>query len=211
MPYCQEAPSNGELNGLYQCQWVDDNPKLFFTGANSAPIKLGAPGTIPLGLTSVQPLGSCPAHGSGPIEDGTQLVDTIPNAGITGGGGGGSNSGPTAPATTSSTGTVSSPTTTSGSGSTSAPSDSVTVPATGTTLTFHTTTARGTAVDLDVVSTSIPAGPSSLAAIVAANQKLAQQYNAGNASLTPESPCTGMYLVDQYNTTFNPSLFLHRG
>jgi len=73
IPYCQKPPKNPELNGLYQCQWIGDNLKVFVGG-----VALGQPGTIPFGMKSpVDPLGSCPAHPGGPIPNGSQLVDII--------------------------------------------------------------------------------------------------------------------------------------
>jgi len=71
VPYCQQAPRNAELNGLYQCQYQGDNPKVFVGG-----VAVGGPGTIPFGMNSpLNPPGSCPANPSGPIADGTQLSD----------------------------------------------------------------------------------------------------------------------------------------
>jgi hypothetical protein len=72
VPYCQKAPRNQELNGLFQCQYQGANQKTFVGN-----VAVGGPGTIPFGMTKpLDPLGSCPAHPSGPIADGTQLVDT---------------------------------------------------------------------------------------------------------------------------------------
>ncbi|KIM31233.1 hypothetical protein M408DRAFT_327494 [Serendipita vermifera MAFF 305830] len=68
--YCQQAPRNSQLDGLFQCQFqgVNDN---VFTGQ----VALGAPGTIPFGKNSaLSPPGSCPANPGGKIADGTQLV-----------------------------------------------------------------------------------------------------------------------------------------
>ena len=86
VPYCQKAPKNSELRGLFQCQFQGANQRTFIGGAT-----LGAPGTIPFGLTELNPLGSCPAHPQGPIADGTQLVDQVqsPGTGAPGGGTGG--------------------------------------------------------------------------------------------------------------------------
>jgi len=73
--YCQVAPRNQELAGLFQCQFqgVNDN---VFTGQ----VALGAPGTFPLGHSSaLSPPGSCPANPGGKIADGTQL-DAIVNS-----------------------------------------------------------------------------------------------------------------------------------
>jgi len=84
IPYCQTAPRNPELNGLFQCQFVGSNQNTFANGA-----ALGAAGTIPFGLNApLNPLGSCPANPQGPVPDGQQLVDitTNPNAPGTAGG-----------------------------------------------------------------------------------------------------------------------------
>ncbi|KAI0291891.1 hypothetical protein BC826DRAFT_1021544 [Russula brevipes] len=73
VPYCQKAPRNAELNGLFQCQFAGANPTNFVGGLTA-----GAPGTIPFGHKDVlQPPGSCPAHPNGPIPDGTQLFDQV--------------------------------------------------------------------------------------------------------------------------------------
>ncbi|KAF8636409.1 hypothetical protein AX17_003591 [Amanita inopinata Kibby_2008] len=78
VPYCQKAPKNQELNGLFQCQFAGANPTVFVGGAS-----VGSPGTIPFGQkVPVNPAGSCPAHTSGPIADGTQLVDITQNPGV---------------------------------------------------------------------------------------------------------------------------------
>lgn len=83
--YCQQAPQNSELNGLFQCQFQGANPTTFVGG-----VKVGAQGTIPFGQKSpLSPPGSCPAHPQGPIADGTQLVDTVQNPGAPSGGGSG--------------------------------------------------------------------------------------------------------------------------
>lgn len=56
--YCQKAPTNAELNGLFQCQFAGAKQDTF-TGN----IKVGAPGTIPLGLSAaLSPAGSWCAH-----------------------------------------------------------------------------------------------------------------------------------------------------
>jgi len=85
VPYCQKAPRNQELNGLFQCQFQGADPTQFTRG-----LKAGAPGTIPLGQKNVlNPAGSCPAHTSGPIADGTQLVDQVSSPGVPSGDGAG--------------------------------------------------------------------------------------------------------------------------
>ncbi|KAF8266127.1 hypothetical protein EI94DRAFT_1772192 [Lactarius quietus] len=94
--YCQQAPRNAELNGLFQCQFQGVDPNNF---TNSQ--KAGGPGTIPFGQTAVlNPAGSCPAHTSGPIAAGSQLVDQVSSPGVPSslGSGSGSNNS-TSPAT----------------------------------------------------------------------------------------------------------------
>jgi len=94
--YCQQAPRNAELNGLFQCQFQGVDPNNFTNGQ-----KAGGPGTIPFGQTAVlNPAGSCPAHTSGPIAAGSQLVDQVSSPGVPSslGSGSGSNNS-TSPAT----------------------------------------------------------------------------------------------------------------
>lgn len=78
VPYCEKAPRNAELNGLFQCQFQSANQNTFVGGKS-----LGDAGTIPFGLNApLNPLGSCKAHPAGPIADGTQLTDTIDDPGL---------------------------------------------------------------------------------------------------------------------------------
>lgn len=82
--YCQQAPKNAQLNGLFQCQFAGANPTVFVGGA-----AVGQPGTIPFGKNApLSPPGSCPANPNGPIADGTQLVDITQNPGVGGAGNG---------------------------------------------------------------------------------------------------------------------------
>ncbi|TFK39998.1 hypothetical protein BDQ12DRAFT_698039 [Crucibulum laeve] len=79
--YCQQAPKNTELNGLFQCQFAGANPTTFVGG-----VAVGQPGTIPFGLNApLSPAGSCPANPNGPVPDGQQLVDITQNPGATAG------------------------------------------------------------------------------------------------------------------------------
>ncbi|KAH8979164.1 proline-rich protein [Lactarius hatsudake] len=94
--YCQKAPRNAELNGLFQCQFQGADPVNFTNG-----LKAGDAGTIPFGQTAVlNPAGSCPAHTSGPIADGTQLADQVSSPGVPSGSGSNNNA-PPAPSPTS--------------------------------------------------------------------------------------------------------------
>ncbi|KAF7356645.1 hypothetical protein MVEN_00999000 [Mycena venus] len=77
VPYCQKAPTSPLLSGLFQCQFQGASPTTFVGG-----LSVGAAGTVPFGLKSLSPLGSCKAHPSGPIADGTQLVDLTQDPGI---------------------------------------------------------------------------------------------------------------------------------
>ncbi|CAL1715639.1 unnamed protein product [Somion occarium] len=89
VPYCQQAPNNSELNGLFQCQFQGADPKTFAGG-----IAAGQTGTIPFGQNApLDPAGSCPANPQGPIPDGQQLVSITqdPGVGSTGSGNGNGN------------------------------------------------------------------------------------------------------------------------
>jgi len=80
VPYCQKAPKNPELNGVFQCQFQGENSQTFVGG-----LAVGAPGTIPFGQTTpVNPPGSCPANPSGTIPDGVQLSDIVKSPGNVG-------------------------------------------------------------------------------------------------------------------------------
>ena len=64
VPYCQVAPKNVELNGLFHCQ---------FAGSDFTAFSGDQSGNIPLGLAALNPAGSCPAKPDGPVPDGVQL------------------------------------------------------------------------------------------------------------------------------------------
>ncbi|TCD70013.1 hypothetical protein EIP91_005263 [Steccherinum ochraceum] len=83
VPYCQQAPKNAELNGLFQCQFQSADEKTFVGGAT-----VGSAGTIPFGMNApLSPPGSCPANPNGPITDGAQLVTITQNPGVPSSGG----------------------------------------------------------------------------------------------------------------------------
>ncbi|KAN0138043.1 hypothetical protein V8E53_003932 [Lactarius tabidus] len=87
--YCQQAPRNAELNGLFQCQFQGVDPNNFTNGQ-----KVGAQGTIPFGQNSpLSPPGSCPANPSGPITAGAQLADLVSSPGVPSSSGSGSDTG----------------------------------------------------------------------------------------------------------------------
>lgn len=75
VPYCEQAPANSELNGLFQCQF--DGTTDSFTG-----LQTGASGTVPFGLSSLAVARSCPASPSSGVTDGAQLTDTTQDPGL---------------------------------------------------------------------------------------------------------------------------------
>jgi len=94
VPYCQKAPASPLLSGLFQCQFQGASPTTFVGG-----LSVGASGTVPFGLKSLSPLGSCKAHPSGPIADGTQLVDLTQDPGVSSSGNGSDSSAPASSST----------------------------------------------------------------------------------------------------------------
>ncbi|KZT24474.1 hypothetical protein NEOLEDRAFT_1179160 [Neolentinus lepideus HHB14362 ss-1] len=93
VPYCETAPKNQELNGLFHCQ---------FAGSNFAKFSGDQTGNVPLGLTAVNPPGSCPAKPDGPVPDGVQLNTLVTSPGTPqGGSSSGASTGSSAPAITS--------------------------------------------------------------------------------------------------------------
>ena len=73
VPYCQTAPRNAELDGLFHCQFASSDFTKF-SGDQT--------GNVPLGLTAaVSPPGSCPAKPDGPVPDGVQLNTLVQSPG----------------------------------------------------------------------------------------------------------------------------------
>ncbi|KDQ62553.1 hypothetical protein JAAARDRAFT_30457 [Jaapia argillacea MUCL 33604] len=185
IPYCQTAPANAELNGLFQCQFQSTNPQLFV--GNLTP---GQTGTIPFGLNAaVNPAGSCPAHTSGPIADGTQLTDITSDPGV-----GNSGSGNAAPANSSATATIASTPSAipsavgaaAASPTSSATAGSCSAPANG-----------GSGAGSTVATTSVQAAVASPSASTSSgdfhlqNGLQAQALNKSFQSLTATSSCQG--------------------
>ncbi|KAF8202519.1 hypothetical protein BJ912DRAFT_897098 [Pholiota molesta] len=161
VPYCQKAPQNAELNGLFQCQFVGSNQNKFANGAT-----LGQPGTIPFGQTTpLNPLGSCPANPQGPIADGTQLSDitTNPNAP-----GGSASSGAAAPAASATKAAATSAAATTAAAATAAASPAATAAA----------------------SPAAPAPATPASGFALSNGQAAQALNKKFATLTAGSSCT---------------------
>jgi len=198
--YCQTAPKNAELNGLFICQFEGDNPTTF-TGN----LKVGAPGTIPFGLSApVSPPGACSANPKGPIADGTQLqalvgtdpgLESIGSFGGSGGGSSGSDSSASDTDSSSATSTADAAAPTDANASvadTGDSSDASTVTVTVTvTASPAAATATAAAVAEDAAPSAAAAAPVAGApAFALSNGQKAQQLNAGFASLTADSSCT---------------------
>lgn len=172
VPYCQSAPRNAELNGLYQCQFQGDSPTTFVGG-----IAVGGNGTIPFGMSApVNPAGSCPANPSGPIADGSQLVDLTQNPGVSGTS---ASNDTTGGSNTTSTVTTSSATPSSDSSNSDCGEDS-----TGSMLTASPTMAASSAAALSATPSSTGGN------FKLANGQNAQKLNAQFATLTATSTCT---------------------
>ncbi|KAH9990181.1 hypothetical protein BJV77DRAFT_947759 [Russula vinacea] len=167
VPYCQQAPRNAELNGLFQCQFQGANPTQFVGG-----VAAGQPGTIPFGKQAVlSPPGSCPAHTSGPIADGTQLVDQVSSPGVPSGSGTGNGSGNTpnpSPAPSSASASPVQATPSSPAAALASPDNSSPAP---------------------TPSSAAPSG-SGASGFKVQNGKDAQALNQKFQSLTADSPCT---------------------
>jgi hypothetical protein len=161
--YCQQAPRNAELDGLFQCQFKGDNPTVFVGG-----VPVGQSGTIPFGHSQpLSPSGSCPANPSGPIADGTQLTDITKDPGVP-------SSGTSATPAASSTPAA---TDTAAAGAAATPTD--TTPGT-----------CGTAAANPPAATSQAADTSTGGGFALKNGQDAQKLNAQFAKLTPDSSCT---------------------
>ena len=160
--YCQQAPSNAELNGLFQCQFQGVDPNNFTNGQ-----KVGAAGTIPFGQTSpVNPPGSCPANPSGPITAGAQLVDLVSSPGVPSG-------------------------SSSGSGSAQAPSPSPSPSSTPAVKGAEAADPTPSSSDSSAPSPSPSSSSSGSQGFQAQNGKDAQQLNEQFKTLTADSTCTG--------------------
>ncbi|KAJ7606102.1 hypothetical protein DFH06DRAFT_1348196 [Mycena polygramma] len=190
IPYCQTAPTSPLLSGLFQCQFQGASPSTFVGG-----LSVGAPGTVPFGLTSLSPLGSCKANPSGPIADGSQLVDLTQDPGVAASSSSTTPENPSAGVTSS---TVEASSTVVASSTVEASSVAVsTVEASSTVLASSIVEASST---LDASSTvaappaattsAAGASPSSTSDFHLQNGLDAQKLNAQFQSLTANSSCT---------------------
>ncbi|KAI0644309.1 hypothetical protein C8Q79DRAFT_140415 [Trametes meyenii] len=171
VPYCQQAPKNTELNGLFQCQFQGANQQTFVGG-----LKVGDAGTIPFGHSApLSPLGSCPANPNGPIADGSQLSDITQDPGLDNVSGGEDDS-----SSDSSSGDDGSEATTTAEAATSTEAA-----ATSTEAVAATTSSAAAAS----TTTAAASSGSSSGSFQLQNGKDAQALNAKFASLTADSTC----------------------
>jgi len=178
VPYCQSAPKNAELNGLFQCQYQGDAAT--FVGG----LKVGDPGTIPFGMTTpVSPAGSCAANPSGPITDGSQLTDITSDPGVASSGNAASGAGSGSGASTASTSAAASASGISGNVSGSTASS----PASEAPCTDEGASPTATGSAVSAASTSAAGSSTSFQL---QNGQDAQKLNAKFATLTASSSCS---------------------
>ncbi|KAK0229472.1 hypothetical protein EDD85DRAFT_129358 [Armillaria nabsnona] len=166
VPYCQTAPKNSELNGLFHCE---------FAGSDFTKFSGDQTGNVPLGVNAVNPPGSCPAKPDGPVPDGVQLNTLVQNPGV---------------GSTSSSGSSSSSSSSTASGSSSGSSS-----ASPSTASAVNDGGAGDAVGSPSTSSAVaPASSATSATSTTGFQKQngedAKALNAQFASLTASSPCT---------------------
>lgn len=190
VPYCQSAPKNAELDGLFQCQFAGANENTFVGG-----LAVGSAGTIPFGLTSaVSPAGSCPAHPDGPVPDGEQLSDLVSSPGTPSSGSGSSGS---ASASASDVASTTAAATSAAATSAAAPTQSSGATDSGScviateTASDASATATATAVSSTASATATGTNSSSSSSFLQSNGEQAQQQNAQFATLSASSSCTG--------------------
>ncbi|KAI0334634.1 hypothetical protein GY45DRAFT_1318236 [Cubamyces sp. BRFM 1775] len=163
VPYCQQAPKNAELNGLFQCQFQGADQQTFVGG-----LKVGAAGTIPFGHSApLSPLGSCPANPTGPIADGSQLTDITSDPGLQNIDGSSS----------------------SGSSGSSSSSDDNAASATTAAVASTTEAAATSTAAAASATTAAASSGSSSSSFQLQNAKDAQALNAKFATLTADSSC----------------------
>ncbi|EPT01271.1 hypothetical protein FOMPIDRAFT_1023366 [Fomitopsis schrenkii] len=189
VPYCQSAPKNAELDGLFQCQFAGANENTFVGG-----LAVGSAGTIPFGLTSaVSPAGSCPAHPDGPVPDGEQLSDLVSSPGTPSSGSGSSGS---ASASASDVASTTAAATSAAATSAAAPTQSSGATDSGScviateTASDASATATATAVSSTASATATGTNSSSSSSFLQSNGEQAQQQNAQFATLSASSSCT---------------------
>lgn len=175
VPYCQQAPKNAELDGLFHCQ---------FEGSKFPDFSGDQTGNVPLGLNEVNPPGSCPANPTGPIPDGVQLNTLVDDPGLEnvagGASSGGASSGGAAPSDdTSDDGEVSSGVNNGANGGAAG----------GATSSDEGNGATGDNTE-NTSDTGAPAPTATGGDFVLQNGQDAQSQNAQFADFTADSPCT---------------------
>lgn len=202
VPYCQSAPKNAELDGLFQCQFAGADETTFVGG-----LAVGSAGTIPFGMTSaVSPAGSCPAHTDGPVPDGEQLSDLVSSPGTASSGSGSASASASDVVSTAVVATSAADTSAAAPTETASASDTgscviVTETATDASATATATAASSaasvtaTGTDSSSASSSSSSSNSSSSSFLQSNGEEAQQQNAQFSSLTASSSCDGMSLA----------------
>ncbi|KAK0452076.1 uncharacterized protein EV420DRAFT_690943 [Desarmillaria tabescens] len=159
VPYCQTAPKNAELNGLFHCE---------FAGSDFTKFSGDQTGNVPLGLTAVNPPGSCPAKPDGPVPDGVQLNTLVTNP-IAGSTSSNSSSSTSSTSVASSGSTTASAANNGGAGVAAGSSSTASAPA---------------------VATASTSSAADTTGFQKQNGEDAKTLNAQFASLTASSPCT---------------------
>ncbi|KAL5534024.1 hypothetical protein ACEPAG_484 [Sanghuangporus baumii] len=175
IPYCQQAPKNSELNGLFQCQF--EGTKDTFVGN----LQAGAQGTVPFGLSSLETPRSCPANPQGGITDGSQLSDVTDDPGL-------SNVNSSGGSSNSSSGSNSSDT---GSASSSAAASSVVESATATATVSDTSAATATVSESD---TSV-ASPTEVSSCDTPSSDASSGSATGNVAAAPSSSSSSNFIL----------------
>jgi hypothetical protein len=162
VPYCQTAPKNAELNGLFHCQFASSDFTKF-SGDQT--------GNLPLGVSAVTPPGSCPAKTDGPVPDGVQLNTLVTDPGVPAAGGAAAASAPAA--------------------ASSAAADDAAAATAAAAAATTAAAAVSTAAAAAATAAAAPAAAAADAKpFTLQNGKDAQALNAQFASLTASSSCT---------------------
>lgn len=211
MPYCQQAPKNPELNGLFQCQFQGADPKTFVGG-----IAVGQPGTIPFGKTApLSPAGSCPANPGGPIAAGSQLVSITQNPGVGGAGGSSGSGNASKNAGSNSTGSAAAPPASAGSQvapvaaapAPAAPSASSGSCNAGSGSKHSSANSSSAAMGTGSPATNNAATAAGGSGFKLQNGKDAQQLNAKFATLSATSSCTSAFSALPYHSRLSDYVF----
>lgn len=208
MPYCQQAPKNPELNGLFQCQFQGADPKTFVGG-----IAVGQPGTIPFGKTApLSPAGSCPANPGGPIAAGSQLVSITQNPGVGGAGGSSGSGNASKNAGSNSTGSAAAPPASAGSqvapvAAAPAPSASSGSCNAGSGSKHSSANSSSAAMGTGSPATNNAATAAGGSGFKLQNGKDAQQLNAKFATLSAISSCTSAFSALPYHSRLSDYVF----